>query len=713
MGFLTPLLLGGIALVAIPVALHLVMRRQPKEFTFPALRFVQQRRDANRRRMKLRHLLLLALRCLLIAGLAAALARPTLKGTGLKGKEGAPLAVTLVVDNSLRMQYMHQNRTRLEQATETAGELVGKLPEDASVAVCDLGRAANGFAPDLNAAASRLRNLRATAAARPLVDVVIEAIRLAAEQEDRRQEVFVFSDLAAAAWPADGLKAIEAAMAEAPDVRIYVVDVGVDAAKNASLGELEIQRFVLRPGEPLHLEAPVASNLKGENPLVELSLQDEEGKLVKRGEQIAQFDDKGQSRAVFEVADLPLGTHQGSVQLRSADPLSADNTRYFTVEVRPPAKVLLLGERIEDTRFVHEALAPSLGEASSRFECEAITFAAAGEAPIEDFQAVLLLDPGPLPDALWTRLGEFAAGGVGVGVFLGHNALGETPAFNTEAARRLLPGQLKRRSGEETYLRPRQLTHPALAGLRNYDEIPWQLCRVFSFWQFDEVAADAYVVAGYANDEPAIFERSTGRGRTLTVTTPFSDPLEPEGREPWNTLTAEAWPFLMLCDELVGYLTQDADERLDYFAGETARVRLAPRQQITSYVLRLPDGQADTRVSTGEDEVAVSIADALGNYRLTAGGRSQRLDRGFSVNASPEISKLARMAPTAIVEALPKDRVQLADNLESVEKYVNIGRKGRELYAYAIGLVALIWGAEHVLANRFYRETAKDAKSAK
>jgi hypothetical protein len=41
---------------------------------------------------------------------------------------------------------------------------------------------------------------------------------------------------------------------------------------------------------------------------------------------------------------------------------------------------------------------------------------------------------------------------------------------------------------------------------------------------------------------------------------------------------------------------------------------------------------------------------------------------------------------------------------------VNIGRRGRELYSWAIGLVALIWGAEHVLANRFYKESAKDAK---
>jgi hypothetical protein len=109
----------------------------------------------------------------------------------------------------------------------------------------------------------------------------------------------------------------------------------------------------------------------------------------------------------------------------------------------------------------------------------------------------------------------------------------------------------------------------------------------------------------------------------------------------------------------------------------------------------------------------VSISDALGNYRLTAGGRSQRLDRGFSVNAPPQVSELKRLDPEAIVAAFPKDRVQLAANLESVEKYVNIGRRGRELYAWAIGLVALVWSAEHVLANRFYKDAAVDGDRIK
>ncbi|QDT75972.1 BatA domain-containing protein [Lacipirellula limnantheis] len=706
MGFLTPLLLGGIALIAIPVVLHLVMRQQPRELTFPALRFVKQRRDSNRRKMKLRHWLLLALRCLLIAGLAIALARPTFKGTGLHGKDGAPLAVNLVIDNSLRMEYVQANESRLEKAKKTALELVEKLPEDATVAVCDLGRAAHGYAPDLSAATSRLQNLRPTAEARPLVDGVLESIKLAAEQEDRRQEVFVFTDLSQGAWNDEGLKEINNALSAAPDVRIYIVDVGVADPKNSSLGELQVRRSVLRPGEPLHLEAEIRSNLQSESPLVELSLRNEEGKLQKRSEAIAAFDPQGQGRVVFEIPNLPLGTHQGSVNLAATDPLIVDNTRYFTVEVRPPAKVLLLATQPADALFVEKALGASLGDAS-RFDVTVKTFADLEKAKLEEFSAVALLDPGPLPAEAWNSLWDFAAGGGGVGIFLGHHAAGELESFNSEPAQRLLPGKLKRVSRAETYLRPRRLDHPALAGLRNYaEELPWQICRVFQYWTFDKSNdSDTYVIAGYANDKPAFIERPAGKGRVLVSTTPFSDPLEPEGREPWNTLPAQPWPFVALVDQLIGYLAQDGDERLDYLAGEVARVQLSPQQQVASYVLHLPDGQAGSRVATsGDDELAVSITDELGNYRLTAGGQSQRLDRGFSVNASGTISDLTRFDPEKLTGALPKDRVRLAENLEAVEQYVDVGRSGRELFPWMIGLVAVIWGAEHLLANRFYRE---------
>ena len=61
MGFLSPALLAGAGLIVVPIILHLIMRRQPQRITFPALQFLKQRQQANRRRLNFRHLLLLAL----------------------------------------------------------------------------------------------------------------------------------------------------------------------------------------------------------------------------------------------------------------------------------------------------------------------------------------------------------------------------------------------------------------------------------------------------------------------------------------------------------------------------------------------------------------------------------------------------------------------------------------------------------------------------
>src|SRR4029078_8545313 len=121
MGFVTPALLAGAVLIGVPIVLHLIMRREVKRITFPALRFVQQRRNQNQHRLQLRHWLLLGLRGAIVALLAFALARPTLRGSGTAGKAGAPAAAALVFDNSLRMQYEQDDKTRLAKAEERAG----------------------------------------------------------------------------------------------------------------------------------------------------------------------------------------------------------------------------------------------------------------------------------------------------------------------------------------------------------------------------------------------------------------------------------------------------------------------------------------------------------------------------------------------------------------------------------------------------------------
>ena len=708
MGFLTPILLAGAAFVAVPVILHLIMRRQPRRLEFPALQFIRQRRHANRRRLNLRHWLLLALRCALIAGLAFALARPTLQGSGLRGKEGAPLAVALVVDNSLRMQYIQQNKTRQQEAVEIALSLVGKLPEETQIAVLDRSRSAGGFVVDLSTAEARLRAMSPSANTRPLEDALREAIQLVAEREEYRQEVFVFSDLSVAEWDEGTQEAIGKLLGDAPDVQVYVVDVGSPQITNQALEPLELRRSTLRLGEPLRIRAPVTVTGKSDAPLVELYLLDSTGQPVKRGQQIVGLSPEGVGEATFEIGVLPLGTHQGYVRLSATDPLEVDNTRYFSVEVQRPAEVLVLAESKRDAVFLKEALQPSLGDDSSptRFRCQVERYSQATNIALDQYDAICLLDPPALSDELWKTLLDYADNGGGVGLFLGHRA--RPSAFNQSVARQLLPGDLKLRSRFATYLKPRSLDHPALSGLRDYaEEIPWQVYLVWQFWEFDDLAGDTYVVAHFENDRPALMERPVGRGRVLTLATPVSDPLEPKNREPWNLLPTgpEPWPFLALSNQLVGYLAQRGNEQLSLLAGETVNLKLSPKQQVSSYALRLPNGDSLRRtLPPGEDAIRISTTNELGNYRVASGGRSRQLDLGFSVNASADVSQLERIQPEALVASLPKGRMEVAGDLDDVERYVDIGRSGRELFPWLISLVALVWGAEHILANRFYRE---------
>lgn len=78
MTFLHSGLLAALALTAVPVLLHLLLRQKPKRIDFPALRLVQSRTKRSTKRLRLRHLSLLALRVLLIAGMVFAAARPLL-----------------------------------------------------------------------------------------------------------------------------------------------------------------------------------------------------------------------------------------------------------------------------------------------------------------------------------------------------------------------------------------------------------------------------------------------------------------------------------------------------------------------------------------------------------------------------------------------------------------------------------------------------------
>ncbi len=704
MGFVTPALLGGAALIAVPIVLHLIMRREAQRLTFPALRFVEQRRTLNQHRLRLRHLLLLALRCAVIALLAFALARPTLRGAGATGKEGAPVASVLVFDNSLRMQYEHENQSRLERAKELAAWLLEQIPAESPVTVVDRGGRQRGQDLDPGAAELRVERLELSAAVRPMDEALSDAARWLEDKPNHRGEIYVFTDMAAEAWPADAPAEFAKQLDALPGTNVYLIDVGTRESPNRGLGTLRLSSDRLAPGSLLQLETELAPGTTGEiEAAVELYVGDGTAEPAKRGEQAVAPNREKPAAIEFSLSGLELGTHQGFVRITGSDALPVDDVRFFTVEVQQPRKLLLLGQRAGDTLFLREALAPTTtsGIVQQKFACDVSEYSRLHELPLADYAAICLVDPPLLPAPAWHALVDFAEDGGGVGIFLGRNA--RRDEMNRPEAQQLLPAKLRWVSRESTYLRPIAIEHPALAELRELvDIVPWSEFPVFNYWELEAGAETAHVVASYANGKPALVERHIGAGRVLMLTTSVSDPAH---SDPWNLLPTgpDPWPFLALANGIAEYLAGAGETQVNFPAGQTVVLPLAPQEQVASYVLSMPDSSAVRQPLTpGQHNLSIAAAEMLGNYRVRAGGRQERLDRGFSVNLPAESTRLERVNVSEIVTALGSERARVARTREEIEVRVGLGRMGRELFPALILAVALVLAAEQLLANRFY-----------
>lgn len=101
MTFVNPVLaFAGLACVAIPIIIHILMRRRRRPVPWGAMKFLIEAYRRQRRRMNLEQILLLASRCLLVALLAMALGKPVLAGLGALAGPGSR-TLYIIIDNSL------------------------------------------------------------------------------------------------------------------------------------------------------------------------------------------------------------------------------------------------------------------------------------------------------------------------------------------------------------------------------------------------------------------------------------------------------------------------------------------------------------------------------------------------------------------------------------------------------------------------------------
>jgi hypothetical protein len=293
----------GAALVSVPIILHFLMQQKPKEMVFPALRFLKERRQSNRSRTRIRHFMLLVLRCLLIGLVAVALAGPsvasndfgdwlTLGGIGfsafvvaavllfsffrqqknwlligilgalllghlvygswaankllgsesaqLIGDDQAPVAALIVIDTSPRMEYLNENTTGLEKAKEVGQWLVSQFPVDSQVCVLATDNDRPFFSVDVAAASRRIETLETNFSGSSIPVALLDGLQILNKAPQERKEIYIVTDLTRESWAGENPKPLVKQLDKSLGISVFVFDVGVENTTNLALTQLNL-----------------------------------------------------------------------------------------------------------------------------------------------------------------------------------------------------------------------------------------------------------------------------------------------------------------------------------------------------------------------------------------------------------------------------------------------------------------------------------------
>jgi hypothetical protein len=736
MTFLYPILLGGVVLAGIPIVLHLIMRQKPKHLLFPAFRFLMQQHRTNQRKLRLRHLLLLALRLLLVVGICLALARPKIFSERFNLGGERPVAAVLVFDTSYSMGYVSGGRNRLDEAKQRAGELLDELSSDSRIAVLDTAEPGGEWLATASLARERIGELRLHPGNSPVTARLSEAYRLLADLDQETENnadtlprfIYVFTDRTQESWDPRRVHDLQQFRDRlgAPAHGV-IVDVGTDSPVDVALPAFEMTRQIIPTNDKLVMRVTVSSTgTKSETDVV--CRIDGEKAAERKPVQL----EAGQSQVLtFERAGLHPGVHQAEITLGTSDSLQFNNALYATFEVRGLRQVLVLVDAPHDADILKIAL-----ESNKQLGCTIRTVEQARDlspAELTGYRAICLLNVAHPSTALWELLERYVKDGGGLAVAPGGEEL-DRDAYNKDAvAQRLLPALLSRVVQSEAELgtpwKAETYRHPILAPFRDWANnrsidlisLPGAVRR---YWEVEPYAGTGDVIVSYADkpSRPALLERrfpGPKPGRVLLYTTPIDRRhLWPggekghRGEQPWSNYLTNSF-YLYFVNWTLGYLSGDAEEaNFNYTSGQTPAVPLPATPRFPLYTLQGPGlspTESVVKHTEGQNELSVPQAQAPGNYTVI--GSDNKPVGSFSVNVTPEESRLNRVPPETIEELFGNAAIlPVGHGAKFHDALQGHWNQPVELFPWLMLLILFVLAFENFLANKFYRSESQDSQ---
>lgn len=699
--FLFPLVLVAAVAAAAPVIIHFVMRNKPRRIVFPAMRFVLKTHLASVSKLRLKHLLLLAMRMAAIVLVAMLIARGQSDVFGGAKRSKQPACAVVVIDNSGSMCFEYQGAAMLRRGKDMAIEIIESLPTGSRVAVLSASSPMEipGFVGDRKIAAQQILSVPQTGSDCSVAQAVVNAVELLADVQEHRKEVYVVSDMTEQGWRE------MCSVADHADVNFTILRCGESGERsNLSLAALDLPRTSISLGSDTIVSTALGSKRLSAEPALRVELDGiaiDERTVVLRKDAVISLK--------FPIRPEREGFLHGRVILDYPDPMQLDNVRYFTIQVSPPARMLIVrnastvGQGDKTSHFMGNAVSPSGG--SGWLARTTITASRFGEVRLDDFELIMLAGAASLGDQQWQRLERYVRRGGSVWVVAG--PLISVRAMNTRAAQQILPISPKslERLEEPVALEDAPGSHPMLAMFADADNPPLSQLHCGLRLAVDSLAPQSEVLLKYADGTPAIVQRKVGDGAVLFWNLTL-------GREHSNLVARENPHLPILARCAAETLLARGELPGPYMWGQVVTLKLPRSMAVAAATVRRPGEKHEMPVIPDSKERTITFpVDRLGHWLVTFTARGEKHNIGFSVNAHSAESDLAGVDEASLRRYFPDGQVVITADASEVALAGETEVPADLTLPILLALIALIAG-ESFFANRFYKRSYEPKLSA-
>lgn len=707
--FLVPgILVAGFAAAA-PVIIHLIMRSKPRNIVFPAMRFVKKTHKANISKLRLKHILLLAMRVAAILLLVGLIAKAQIPRWNVHTGVSSPAAAVIILDNSGSMSYLHDKQSLLVNAKQLADSIIKALPEGSQFAVLQssrahgaASRAERGFT-DITLAEHRIADVQQGAGNDSLSDAIGQAVAtLSSYQKLQRKEVYILTDMTQQAW--HDVRAIKDSGpgAAARDCRFMVVNCAPAEHMNVTVGPLSIKPANPLVGSDVSIDTPVSGSHMGG----EMTLQSDLNGVV-QDECALKVPPDGAITAKLKIRPAREGVLQGRVKLMRGDALELDDARYFTLVAAPPTQVLIvrdaaIGLKDDTNDLVANAIAPAGGD-PTRWPAQRtiVTADRLDTQTLANYRIVVLTNVSSLTDMQWQRLEEYVRQGNHLWVVAG--SLMSAASYDSASAQRLMPVAIK--AMEEL---PKAMSwkitdanDPMVAPLAKWGQVPVSDARCKRRFAIESTASDASAPFAFTDGVPAAARRIVGDGSVLFWN------FSPD-REYSNLGGLDLFPYLTRI--AIEVMTHQSQPQTMYNWGQLVSFQIPKTMKAPTATLRRPDSPSDEAITLDLLSRTVNIdADKLGNWMLAFTEGSQKVQFGFSVNAPVDESDPTPIAQDKLKEFFPPGKLTMATGAAQVTQNAVAIVDSLDLAPLLLVAIMAIMIGESFFSNRFYKQASNTA----